>query len=197
MTRYRIALLALTLLLVPATAWSQAAVRVRGTIVDLQGDVLAVKSREGQDLRLQLADNLVVAVARPLRLADLKPGDYVGVSAVRAPDGALEARSVHRLAPTVAEGHGPWDLLPGSTMTNATIDALVTATGNGELKLKYKDGTQTIRVPANTPMASTVPGDRSALQPGEYVFVAAQRAGDGTLTAARIQVSRDGVRPPQ
>jgi hypothetical protein len=35
------------------------------------------------------------------------------------------------------------------------------------------------------------------LKPGEYVFVSAQAAGDGALTALRIQVSKDGVRPPQ
>jgi hypothetical protein len=29
------------------------------------------------------------------------------------------------------------------------------------------------------------------------VFVAAQSAADGKLTAQRIQVSRDGVKPPQ
>ena len=198
MKRYRYAVLTLLLtLLAPATAWSQTAVRIRGTITEVQGNVLAVKTREGQDLTLRLADKLVVAVARPLRLADLKPGDYVGGSAVRAADGALEAHSVHTLAATVAEGHGPWDLLPGSTMTNATIAALVTATGQQQLTLKYQDGAQTIRVPNNTPMATTVPGDRSALKPGEYVFVAAQRAADGTLTALQIQVSRDGVRPPQ
>lgn len=32
---------------------------------------------------------------------------------------------------------------------------------------------------------------------GEYVFAAAQAGGDGALTAQRVQVSKDGVRPPQ
>jgi hypothetical protein len=35
------------------------------------------------------------------------------------------------------------------------------------------------------------------LVPGEYVFCIAQVAPDGKLTAARLQVSKDGVRPPQ
>jgi len=43
----------------------------------------------------------------------------------------------------------------------------------------------------------SVPGTRADLMPGEYVFTTAQSGGDGALTATRIQVSKDGVRPPQ
>ena len=36
------------------------------------------------------------------------------------------------------------------------------------------------------------------IKPGEYVWLNAEVGGDGKLTtAARIQVSRDGVKPPQ
>jgi len=41
-----------------------------------------------------------------------------------------------------------------------------------------------------------VPGARSDLRAGEYVFAAVQTAPDGTMTAPRIQVSKDGVKPP-
>ncbi|MGE5525138.1 MAG: hypothetical protein ACM3SS_15605, partial [Rhodospirillaceae bacterium] len=94
-------------------------------------------------------------------------------------------------------GHGPWDSEPGSTMTNATVHAVVTASANRELTLKYKDGSQTIRIPDGIPIVTTVPADRSYLKPGEYVFVAARKDADGSLTALRIQVSKDGVKPPQ
>jgi hypothetical protein len=46
-------------------------------------------------------------------------------------------------------------------------------------------------------MATTVPGDRSLLIPGAHVFMVAQVAPDGKISAARIQVSKDGVKPPQ
>jgi NADPH:quinone reductase-like Zn-dependent oxidoreductase len=130
-------------------------------------------------------------------VADLKPGDYVGVTAVRGADGAPVAREVHTIARTVPEGHGPWDLEPGSTMTNATIDAPVAASGNRELTLKYKGGSQTIRIPDGIPIVTQVPADRSYLKPGEYVFVSARKEPDGSLTALRVQVSKDGVKPPQ
>lgn len=52
-------------------------------------------------------------------------------------------------------------------------------------------------MPDGIPIVRAVPGGRSDLAVGEYVFAVAQQAADGTLTAPRIQVSKDGVRPPQ
>ena len=51
-------------------------------------------------------------------------------------------------------------------------------------------------VPANTPVVRAVPGTRADLKVGEYVFIAGQSA-DGKVTALRVQVSKDGVKPPQ
>jgi hypothetical protein len=175
---------------------AQTAQRVRGTITAFDGSVLAVKSREGQDLKLQLADNATVAVAKAVRFEEIKQGDLVGATAMKRPDGTLVALEVHYLPPTVPTGHGPWDLQPESTMTNANVEAIVAAAGNRELTLKYKDGVQRIVVPEGIPLVRAVPGGRSDLVPGEYVFVAAQVAPDGKITALRIQVSKDGVKPP-
>ena len=55
-----------------------------------------------------------------------------------------------------------------------------------------------ILVPPGIPIVTTTPADRSFLKPGEYVFVGANVAGDGKITTSgRIQVSKDGVKPPQ
>jgi hypothetical protein len=82
-------------------------------------------------------------------------------------------------------------------MTNANVASIVTGTGKRELTLQYKGGTQTIVVPDGVPIVRAVPGARSDLIVGEYVFIGAQAASDGTLSAARVQVSKDGVKPPQ
>lgn len=192
----RIALLC-AVLAIPAASDAQTAARIRGTITAFDGSVLAVKSREGQDLRLQLAENATVAVAKAVRFEDIKPGDYVGSAAMKRPDGALVALEVHYLPPNVPPGHSAWDLQPGATMTNASVEAVVAAAGNRELTLKWKDGAQKILVPEGVPIVRTVPGSRADLVAGEYVFVAAQAFPDGKMTALRIQVSKDGVRPPQ
>ena len=175
--------------------------RVRGTITALEGAVLSVKSRDGKDLKITLADNLAVSGTKAITMADIKPGDYVGSATTKRPDGTLVALEVHLLPAAlrgvVPEGHMAWDLEPGSMMTNATLAAAVQAAGGREITLQYKDGSQKILVPEGTPMATTVPGDRSLLVPGAYVFLVAQVAPDGKLSAARIQASKDGVKPPQ
>jgi hypothetical protein len=185
------------IVLVVATAQAQTNVRVRGTIVGVDGKVLLVKSRDGKDLKIELADNLTVAVAKAIRFDEIKQGDYVGATTTSGPDGTHLAVEVHYLAPTVAEGQGPWDLQPGSTMTNANVASIVTGTDKRELTLQYKGGTQKIVVPEGVPIVRAVPGSRADLAVGEYVFIGAQAAADGTLSAARVQVSKDGVKPPQ
>jgi len=186
------------IVLFASPAQAQTSVRVRGTIAAVDGKVLSVKSREGRDLKIELADNLTVAVAKAWRFDDIKQGDYVGATTTPGPNGTQVAVEVHALAPTVPEGQGPWDLQPGSTMTNANVtSSMVSGTGNRELTLQYKGSTQKIVVPEGVPIVRAVPGSRSDLVAGEYVFIGAQAGTDGALTAARIQVSKDGVKPPQ
>jgi hypothetical protein len=197
MKRMHLALFCGALALASAGADAQTPMRVRGTITAIDGNVVSVKLRDGQDVKLHLADDVGVAVARPIKFEDIKQGDYVGVTTQKRADGALIAREVHYLAPTVPQGHIPWDLEPGSMMTNANVDAMVSAAGNHELTLKYKDGMQKVVVPQGVPIVRAVPGNRSDLKPGEYVFAVVQVAPDGKITAPRIQVSKDGVKPPQ
>jgi hypothetical protein len=187
--------LALFFLLVATTAaFAQAPVRVRGTITALSGDVLSVKSRDGKDLKLELAPDVGVSTAKQTTLAELK-GKYVGVTAVNK-DGKLVAVEVHQLPPQAPPGHMPWDLQPGSTMTNADLEGIAQVSGGNEITMKYKDGSQKIVVPPGTPIVAFVPGSRADLKPGEWIFTSARQEGD-KLLAQRITVSKDGVKPPQ
>jgi hypothetical protein len=196
MNRFSVIVLLATFALASA-AQAQTSMRVRGTITAVEGDVLSVKSRDGKELKLHMTDKTTVAAAKALTLSDLKKGDYVGATTRKSPDGALVAREVHTIARTVREGHGPWDLEPGAMMTNANVATVVKADKGYELTLEYKDGSQKIIVPPGTPIVTTVPADRSFLKPGEYVFAPTSVDAEGKMTVLRIQVSRDGVRPPQ
>src|SRR5207248_7756873 len=109
-------------LLIPA-AQGQTNVRVRGTITAVASDSVSVKSRDGRDLKLELPSDVTVAVAKAARFEDIKPGDYLGATTTPGPDGTLIAVELHYLAPTVPEGHIPWDLPSGSMMTNAKVGA--------------------------------------------------------------------------
>jgi hypothetical protein len=185
------------IVLVVSAAQAQTNVRVRGTITGIDGKFLSVKSRDGKDLKIELADNVVVAVAKTIRFEDIKQGDYVGATTMPGPNGTQVAVEVHYLAPTTTEGQLAWDLQPGSLMTNAIVASMVSGTGNHELTLRFKDTTQKIVVPVSAALVRAVPGARADLVVGEYVFTVAQAAADGTLNATRVQVSKDGVRPPQ
>jgi DNA-binding GntR family transcriptional regulator len=172
--------------------------RIRGTITAFDGTMLSVKSRDGSDLVIELNEKASVAAAKAITLADLKQGTYVGATTMKRADGALVALEVHTLPPAVAPGHRPWDLEPSSMMTNANIESVVQSAGGQELTLVYKDGSQKILVPPGTPIVTTTAADRTFLKPGEYVFLTANVGADGKLTtAARIQVSHGGVKPPQ
>src|SRR6266480_2154945 len=114
-------------LLIVNAADAQTTTRLRGTITEIEGNVMSVKSRDGKDIKVQVPDNVSVAVATAIRFDDIKQGDYVGATTVAAADGTLTAIEVHYLATTVPEGHGPWDLQPASIIANATASSSVAA----------------------------------------------------------------------
>jgi hypothetical protein len=194
------ALLVAPLTLAAAVTEAQIPMRVRGTITPLDGNVLSVKTREGKDIKVELSDKTAVAAVQAVKLSDIKAGDAVGAATKAGPGGSLTALEVHVFPanmPIPNEGHRPWDLEPGSMMTNARVTAVVQATSGRELTLTYKDGAQKIVVPEGVPVVTAVPADRAALKAGEYVFFGAEQGADGMVKpTGRIQVSKDGVRPP-
>ena len=188
----RLALLALVLVSSAALA-QQPPTRVRGTITSLDGDVLSVKSREGKDLRLHLTSNVGVTTAKNTTLDELK-GKYVGVTAVQKA-GKMTALEVHAIPPQAKPGHFPWDLAPESTMTNANLDGVAQASGGSEITLNYQGGSQKILVPPGTPIVAFDPGSRADLKVGETIWTNARTDGD-KIIVERLNVSKDGVRPP-
>jgi len=183
-----------------AAAQAPAAVRVRGTIDSVDGNVLNVKNRDGTVLKVKLADNAPVRTVVKKSLADVKQGTFVGITAMPQPDGTQKAIEIHIFPEALrgtGEGHRPWDLVPNSTMTNANIDTEVASSDGKDLVLKYKDGEKKFIVPANAIIVEFAPATAADLKPGAKVFVAgANKNDDGTLTAPNITVGRDGVDPP-
>ena len=189
-------LFALFLALACVSAFAQAPSRIRGTITSLEGDVLSVKTRDGKDVKLQLAPDAQVVTTKKVSAGDFQPGSYVGVTSVKGPDGNLVAKRVHALGPQVPQMHGAWDSIPGSTMTNSNITGIAKAGSGSELILKNKDGEQKILVTPETEYYNFVPGTRADLKKGETIFTGARAEGD-KLLAQRVAVSKDGVKPPQ
>ncbi|HWS07087.1 MAG TPA: hypothetical protein VN362_04600 [Xanthobacteraceae bacterium] len=175
-------------------------VRVRGTVQSVDGSMLTVKSRDGADLKIKLADNAVIRTVTGKTVADVKQGLFVGITAMPQPDGTQKAVEIHifpEAARGTGEGHRPWDLMPGSTMTNANVDSEVAISDGKKLVLKYKDGDKTFIVPDNVKVVMFAPGTATDVKPGAKIFiVAAKKMPDGTLEAPGATVSSGGVDPP-
>jgi hypothetical protein len=109
---------------------AQTPTRVRGILTAVDGSVRSVKTREGKDIRVELTDRATVATVQAVSLADIKPGDGVGSSSRPGPGDMLTALEVNVFPagmPVPNEGHRPWDLEPGSMMTNARVSAVAKA----------------------------------------------------------------------
>jgi hypothetical protein len=170
----------------PAFAQDPPPVRIRGTIERIDGATYVVKARDGADII-------------KASLSDIKQNSFVGVTAMPQPDGSLNAVEVHIFPESMrgtGEGHYPWDLQPQSTMTNANVEQVVSAVEGRTLTLKYKDGEKKITVPANAPIVTYVPGDKSDIKPGAKVFIVAAKQADGTYQGRAWRIGRDGVTPP-
>jgi hypothetical protein len=64
------------------------------------------------------------------------------------------------------------------------------------ITVKYKDGEKKVVVGPNVPIVRYEIGDRSEIKPGAAIsVVAAAKQPDGTFTASRINVGRDGAVP--
>jgi len=199
MSRFRLITLSALVCLVAGAALAQTPVRVRGAVEALNGNVLTVKSRDGGDVAIKLADNYAVASVVPTALAAIKPGSFIGTAAMTQSDGrlvALEVLVFPEAMRGVGDGHYPWDLQPESTMTNATVATLADTPNGREMSLTFKGGTNTVTVPKGVPIVTFEPGDKSMLKPGAKIFAVTQKQPDGSLTAARVNVGKNGLTPP-
>jgi hypothetical protein len=173
--------------------------RVRGTIESVDGDVLSVKSRSGEDVKLHVASDARVAGIVGIALNDIKVGSFVGTTTVPGPDGGQNAVEVHVFPESMrgtGEGSRSYDLKPNSSMTNATVATSVVGNDGHTLLVKYKDGEKKVFVSSDTPVVSYVPGEKSDLKAGAKIIAFVKALPDGSFETSRISVGRDGLTPP-
>ena len=173
--------------------------RVRGIIEAVDGDVLAVKSRGGEDVRLRMTGDVNIVGITKIALSDIKVGSFIGTTTVPGPDGSQNAVEVHVFPEAMrgtGEGSRPYDLRPNSTMTNATVADSVVGNDGHTLMIKYKGGEKKVEVSPETPVVTYVPADKSDLKPGARVIAFTRKLPDGSLETSRVSVGRDGLTPP-
>jgi hypothetical protein len=180
------------------------ATRIRAMIEKVDGNVLMVKARNGDQLKVMMADNARYAAMIKATLDELKPDTYIGVTSMPQPDGTLKAVAIHIFQPNqrgTGEGHRPWDLTPGSMMTNAAIETTVASADGQSITVKYKQGEKVedkkVLVTPQTVIVRYVPGDKNELKPGVHIIIgAATKNADGSFGAAALNYGRDGIVPP-
>src|SRR5271170_8172465 len=173
-----------------AAAQAPDMVRVRATIESVDGQMVTAKSRDGVEMKIHLADNAPVNEVVKVPLSDIKPNSFIAITAMPQPDGSQKATAIIIFPEAmrgVGEGHLPWDFVPNSTMTNATVDNAVTSVDGEKLVVKYKDGDKTIIVPPTAEIATFVRKSVAELKPGQKIFIfATKKNADSTLEAANI-----------
>jgi hypothetical protein len=184
---------------VPALAQAPQTVRLRGVIEKVDGNTVMAKSDKGDELKINLADKMLVVDVVKASLADIKAGDFIGSGAMPQPGGSQKAIEVHIFAESMrgtGEGFRQWDGAPNSTMTNGTVGTAVTGVDGPVITVKYKDGEKNIIVTPDVPIVRFEIGQMSALKPGAaFTVVAAVKKPDGSFDINRINVGRDGVVP--
>ena len=185
-------------------ASAQQTQRVRGTIEKVDGNTLLIKGPDGAPATVSLASNAVVVGVLKATVADIKEGSYIGSGALPQPDGTQKAVEVHIFAESqrgTGDGHrGNWDgTAYGAgfgTMTNGAAGQPVSSVDGQVVTVKYKDGEKKVIVGPNVPIVRYEVGDKSELKPGAAISIAAATKNpDGTFSAARINVGRNGVVP--
>lgn len=173
--------------------------RVRGTVEKVDKLVMTVKAPDGGTVSVKLAENYTVVGVSRAKLEDIGSGKFIGTATLGERNGGLVALEVHIFPEAmrgVGEGHYAWDLKPDSKMTNGNVADVKSVGKDRMLTVQYKGGEQKVLVPSKARVVVFGPADRKELKKGAHIFCVAQRAPDGSLSAARVNVGLKGITPP-
>jgi hypothetical protein len=183
----------------PASAQTPESMRIRGSVVNLDGSALTIKMRQGANVTVKLADSAKLIGVVKATLADIKPGVFIGTASMPKEGSAARALEVVVFPEAmrgIGEGDSAWDLEPGSMMTNGTITAAVEGMSGPTITVSYKGGERKITVGPDTPVVTFGPADKSDIKADAKVFTSAQKQADGSWMAGFLAIGKDGVVPP-
>jgi len=175
--------------------------RIRATIEKVDGNNLTVKARDGKTMTVKTPDAVRVQGLAKASLADIGVDSFIGVTGMPQSDGSVQALAIHifteQQRKVVPRRHGPWDLQPNSTMTNAVVGSKVADASGNELMVKYQNGEKKVVVTPQTSIVKVVGGSKSDIKAGTHIIIMrADPEPDGSFKAGAIYVGKDGVTPP-
>jgi hypothetical protein len=179
---------------------------IRGTVASVSATDIVITTDTGK-VTIKLTKPFRVYDREPGKLTDVKDNSFIGVTTVKQPDGTEQATEIHifpeelrgmgegsrMMAQNASAGGGGGGRMTngavtGSRMTNGTASpsrmsngSVTNATGS-TFVVQYSGGSQTVKVPANTPVTEIKATSR-ALAAGNQAVIIARRGADGTLTS--------------
>jgi hypothetical protein len=164
---------------------------VTGTIVSVKGLSFVIGLADGTQKTVVLKDGALVLDRQVATVADIKPGDAVGVAA-KLDSGVLTATSINIFAPEMwaAMQTRQFTMTNGETMTDAMTAKVESSDKGRVLTLQPDMGTATIIVPDGIDIHRLVAVKTDQLVPGLKVTFRTTTAADGTLTASGASFDR-------
>ncbi len=164
--------------------------QAEGTITAVDTGAVTVMTRTGSPVRVAVTGETLIIQRKLVNLEDIKPNDFVGVTARREVDGSLTAISINIFPPEFKGRVRPTQFVmeTGNIMTNATVFQNVRRIEGRTLYLKLADGTAVIAVPKEAEVFRLTVIKSSDLKPGMRVVVRGTTGSDGSLLAATINI---------
>lgn len=164
--------------------------QAEGTITAVEPAAIAVATTTGAQVRIAVTGDTVVIRRRAVALENMKPNDFVGVTARREADGSLTAISINIFPPEFKDRVRTTQFVmdTGNIMTNAVVFQNVRRIEGRTLYLKLGDGSVIIAVPKDAQVFRLAVVPFSELRPGLHVVVRGTAGQDGTPVAVTITV---------
>lgn len=185
-----------------APAKTDSVANIRGTVASVSATDIAIKT-DSATVNVKLSQPFQVYEREPGKLADVKDNSFIGVTTVKQPDGTEQATEIH-IFPEELRGMGEGSRMMtqnsggGNRMTNGAVtssrmtngtaspsrmsNGSVTNSTGSSFVVQYSGGSQTVKVPANTPVTELKTTSKQ-LAVGNQVVIIAKKASDGSLTA--------------
>ncbi len=174
-------------------------IHIRGEVVSVSDSTLIIKAENGQQTTLQVPEKFDVLDVSKSAPDAVKSNSYVGVVSKEAKGGKRVASGILIFpegARGLNEGHFPWDLGTGSTMTNATVQEISKKSKETQIELQYGKDMQDVVVNKSTLYGAFIPGTREIVKPGAKVVAFAKPQDSGGAVLNIIMVGRNGFLPP-
>ncbi|MDR7522449.1 MAG: DUF5666 domain-containing protein [Armatimonadota bacterium] len=163
---------------------------VEGVITALDAASITVFTRTGTSLRVLISSDTRIVRRQAARFDQIRPHDFVGVTAKREPDGTLTAVSIN-IFPPEFQGRvreGQFLMESGNLMTNAMVFQNVRRIEGRTLYLRFPEGTAVINVPGDAEIFRLTTMRFGELRSGMRVVVRGTSTPDGSLAAGSLTV---------